>query len=68
MEKGSLPGTILNKHKSTRVRMLDVSLSHSTREKINKLHPRHASALDVNGHIQSPLCCGDYTDYDSVIN
>lgn len=68
METGSLPGTILNKHKSTRVKMLDLRLSHSTREKKNKLHPRHASSLDVDGHIQSPLLCCDYADYDPVIN
>lgn len=35
METGSPPGTLFNKHKSTPVKMLDVRLSHSTREKKN---------------------------------
>lgn len=67
-EKGDGDSTILNKHKSMRVRMLDVRLSHSTWKKKKKLHPRHTSSLDVDGDNPSPLCCGDYADYDSVIN
>lgn len=37
-------------------------------KKKKKLHPRHTSSLDVDGDNPSPLCCGDYADYDSVIN
>ena len=66
MVTGSLPATIFKqapKHAGKNAG--SKTFPQHTKQ---KLHAPHASSSDVDGHIRPPLCCGDYTDYDSIIN